>query len=83
MKSHTVKAIRLYNDLTQLQFAHRLGYAQSTIGDIESMRKVPSDRLRASIARQFPITDEFLSFLRDYEKLNGIIHDITISQIKA
>lgn len=79
MKAHTIKALRLYHKLTQAEFAERLGYAQSTIGDIEAMRKKPSDRLRACIAMEFPITDEFITFLRNYEKLNKLPHDITLT----
>lgn len=78
VEAHTVKAVRLFNEMTQAEFAKRLGYAQSTIGDIEAMRKNPSDRMRASIAIHFPITDEFIAFLRNYEKLNKLPHDINL-----
>ncbi|EFI69312.1 hypothetical protein BFZC1_06033 [Lysinibacillus fusiformis ZC1] len=80
MKPHTIKALRSYHGLTQEKFASKIGFARTTISEVENMRKYPSAALLAAITRQFEITDEFIAFLRSFEKLNGIIHDYTISQ---
>lgn len=80
MKSSTIIARRVYEGLTQVEFATKLGYSQATIGMIESGQREPSAQLRGAIARHFPFTDEFLSFLFHYEKMNGIIHNNTICQ---
>jgi len=79
MKPRTIKALRSYHGLTQGEFASQIGYARTTISDVENMRKYPSAALLAAITRQYEITDEFIAFLRDFEKLNEIIHDYTIS----
>ncbi|MEA0562460.1 helix-turn-helix domain-containing protein [Lysinibacillus irui] len=79
MRPHTIKSLRKFHGLTQAEFASRIGYARTTISDVENMRKNPSLSLLAAITRQFEITDEFIAFLRSFEKLNGIIHDCTIT----
>jgi len=79
MKPHTIKALRSYYGLTQGEFASRIGYARTTISEVENMRKYPSAALLAAITRQFEITDEFIAFLRDLEKMNKFIHDYTIT----
>ena len=79
MKNTTLIARRLFENLSQSEFAAEIGYSQATIGLVESGQREPSRQLRGAIARRFPYTDEFLSFLYDYEKMNGIIHDYTLS----
>lgn len=79
MRPQTIMALRSYHGLTQREFASRIGYTRSTISEVENMRKYPSVALLAAITRQFEITDEFVAFLRDFEKINGIIHDYTIT----
>lgn len=79
MRPHTIKALRSYHGLTQGEFALRIGFARTTISEVENMRKYPSAALLAAITRQFEITEEFVAFLRSFEKLNGIIHDYTIT----
>lgn len=80
MKAETIKALRSYHGMTQGEFASRIGYARTTISEVENMRKYPSASLLAAITRQFEITDEFIAFLCQFEKLNGIIHDYTITR---
>ncbi len=79
MNGNTVKAIRLFNGESQRSFAKLLGFSYSGIAAVESGRYAPSERLRASIARKFPIDESFIIFLRDFEKINGFIHDYTIT----
>ena len=80
MNGTTVKAIRLYNSQSQRSFAKELGFSSSGIAAVESGRYVPSERLRAAIARKYPINEDFIIFLRDYEKINGFTHNYTITQ---
>ncbi len=80
MKPGTIKALRTYHGMTQAEFASCIGYARTTISEVENMRKNPSVQLLVAITRQFEITDEFIAFLRKFEKLNGIIHDYTVSR---
>ncbi|MDM5233501.1 helix-turn-helix domain-containing protein [Lysinibacillus pakistanensis] len=79
MKPHMIKALRSYYGLTQGEFASQVGFARTTISEVENMRKYPSAALLAAITRQFEITDEFVAFLRDFEKINGIIHNYTLT----
>lgn len=75
MNGNTVKAIRLFNDESQQSFARLLGFSSSGIAAVESGRYKPSVRLRAAIARRFPITDDFIHFLREFEKMNNFSQD--------
>ncbi|MFJ7914798.1 MULTISPECIES: helix-turn-helix domain-containing protein [unclassified Lysinibacillus] len=79
MRPHTIKSLRKFHGLTQAEFASRIGYTRSTISEVENMRKYPSAALLTAVTRQFEITDEFIAFLRNFEKLNGIIHDYTVT----
>lgn len=79
MNGNTVKAIRLFNSHSQRSFAKELGFSSSGIAAVESGRYVASERMRAAIARKYPIGDDFINFLRDFEKINGFIHDYTIT----
>jgi len=66
MRPHTIKSLRKFHGLTQAEFASRIGYARTTISDVENMRKNPSLSLLAAITRQFEITDEFIAFFAQF-----------------
>lgn len=83
MKGSTIVARRVFEGLSQAEFAEALGYSQSSIGFVESGQREPSPRLIAAIARRFPFTDEFLSFFDDYSKINGINHDAILPSNKS
>lgn len=83
MNGITIKVIRLYNSQSQRSFAKELDFSSSGIAAVESGRYSASERLRAAIARKYPINEDFINFLREYEKLNGLLHDYTISQIQS
>ena len=78
MDLHPIKQLREHYGLTQAEFANQIGYARTTVSDVENMRKNPSPALLAAISRQFEITDEFVDSLRNNEKLNGLIHNYTL-----
>lgn len=78
MDLHPIKQLREHYGLTQAEFAKRIGYARTTVSDVENMRKNPSPALLAAISRHFEITDEFVTFLRNTEKLNELVHNYTL-----
>lgn len=61
-----IKAMRKFHNLTQEQFAKKLGFSRSVISDVESMRRKPSANLLLAISRNFERTDEFFSFRHFY-----------------
>lgn len=81
MLNNTIKALRLYNEMTQEQFASKIGYSITAISLAESGSRTISPRLQSAIARHFPLDDGFLLFLRKYEKMNKLIHDTTLTSI--
>lgn len=78
MDLHPIKQLRDHYGLTQAEFANRIGYARTTVSDVENMRKNPSPALLAAISRHFEITDEFVDSLCNYKKLDGLIHNYTL-----
>ncbi|MGE7984964.1 helix-turn-helix transcriptional regulator [Lysinibacillus fusiformis] len=61
-----LKKTRSFYGLTQAELAVKLGYAQTTVSDIENKRKHASEKFKAALIRHFPRTDEFERFL--YER---------------
>lgn len=55
-----IKALRKALDLTQQQFADRVGVKQSTIATYESERNVPSDAVISLICREFSVREAWL-----------------------
>lgn len=81
MLNNTIKALRLYNGMTQEQFASKIGYSTTALSFVETGSRAISPRLQSAIARHFPLDDGFITFLRSYEKMNKIIHDTTLTYI--
>ena len=79
MKGHTLIALRDFNGLSQEEFSAKIGYARSSIAKVEAGYIEPSRRLISAIARNFTITDDIISYLRKFEKLNGLNHDYTVT----
>lgn len=79
MKRNTVKALRMYTQQTQAEFAESLGLSRSAIAMVENGFREPSERLSAAIARTYPITPEFISFLIDFENMDKFIHNTKIT----
>lgn len=55
-----IKQIRKTLDLTQFEFAKRLGTVQNTITGYESGRRNPSNAVITSICREFNVNEEWL-----------------------
>lgn len=71
MSAMGVKAIRLSENLTQQEFAARLGVSQSLIGDVERGRRRVTENLRIRIAQQFGTGDKVIEAIaRAKESVN-------------
>lgn len=81
MLNNTIKALRLYNGMTQEQFASEIGYSITALSMAETGARAISPRFQSAIARRFQLDDDFLLFLRKYEKVNSLIQDNTIQHI--
>ncbi|MBP1913253.1 transcriptional regulator with XRE-family HTH domain [Lederbergia galactosidilyticus] len=70
MNVETFKAIRLYLEKNQQEFAEFLGVANSTVAGIEAGNRPISDQVRARVARKFSVDAEFLEFMERNKKLS-------------
>lgn len=59
-----MRAIRLYNGLSQRAMAQKLGISASYLCDIEAGRKRVTRDLRMRVAMMFDVTDEMLEAIR-------------------
>ena len=57
-----IKQVRQAADLTQAQFAERLGLSRNFIAMIETGGRVPSDRTISDICREFGVSLAWLQF---------------------
>lgn len=80
MLNNSIRALRLYNGMTQEEFAKKIGYSITALSLAETGARPISARLQSAIARHFTLDDGFLIFLRKYEKVNKLIHDTTITR---
>ena len=55
-----IKKLRKALDLTQQEFANRLGLKQNTVATYEMARTVPSDRTIFAICREFNVNEQWL-----------------------
>lgn len=55
-----IKKIRKFFELTQTEFAERIGSVQNTITGYESGRRSPSNQVIALICREFGVNEEWL-----------------------
>jgi transcriptional regulator with XRE-family HTH domain len=69
MTNEMFRAIRLYKDLTQRDFAKIIGISKATVARIESGSLRVTPRVKAKIASNFELTDDFFMF---YEKMRKI-----------
>ncbi|WP_240375427.1 helix-turn-helix domain-containing protein [Bacillus piscicola] len=69
MTGKTVKAVRLYLEKTQEEFANDTGVSVSWLSRIENGKVKPSERLRMSISKIFEIDGEFLEVVERSHKL--------------
>lgn len=57
-----LKQVRKSNNLTQSDFAQRLGLKQNTIATYEMGRLTPSDRTISDICREFSVSEAWLRY---------------------
>ena len=55
-----IKELRKALDLTQTEFANRIGSVQNTITGYETGRRIPSNQVIALICREFNVSEEWL-----------------------
>lgn len=58
MKNIEIKAVRLFEQLSQVEFAKILGVSASTISLVEIEERRVTDRLSIAVRKHFPIDDE-------------------------
>lgn len=73
MNRHLFKAIRLEKGLTQREFGELLGLSQSTIANIEAGRREITDTVRARLAKNVNMTDDFFSFYLRFQEFEYTI----------
>ena len=73
MNRHLFKAIRLERGLTQRDFGELLGLSQSTIANIEAGRREITDTVRARLAKNVNMTDDFFSFYLRFREFEDTI----------
>ena len=61
MLSDRIKLVRRNANLTQTQFAERLGVKQNTIAQLEIGRREPSEQLILSMCREYGISYDWLT----------------------
>ncbi len=59
-----IRAVRVTSNLTQQEFASRLGLKQNTVANYETGRRVPINAVLSAIAREFGVSE---AWLRDGE----------------
>jgi len=70
MNKELFMEIRLFNGLSQAEFAKSVGVSNATVCRIESGERSISDFIRSKVARKYDITsDEFKEWRERYHKL--------------
>jgi len=70
MTNEMFRAIRLYKDLTQRDFAKIIGISKATVGRIESGSLRVTPRVKAKIASKIELTDDFFAFYKKMRKIS-------------
>lgn len=60
MNKNTVRVIRLYYGLSQVEFAKRIGVSQQLVSHVESGAIEISPKTKVKILKEFPITPEII-----------------------
>ncbi|PRT08360.1 XRE family transcriptional regulator [Bacillus wiedmannii] len=66
------KYVRLYKNMTQIEFASLLGVSLATVGRIETGSLNLTSKVKAKLVSNFEFDKEFFSFVERYEKLGEI-----------
>lgn len=68
MNKEMFRALRLFHDLSQLEFAKTLGVSHSTVDGVETGRRSITPFIRAKVVTAYHIDEAFLSFYDKYKK---------------
>ncbi|WP_335358701.1 helix-turn-helix domain-containing protein [Bacillus sp. JJ1127] len=66
------KFVRLYKNMTQVEFACYLGVSLATVGRIETGSLKLTSKVKAKVVSNFEFDKEFFSFVERYERLGEV-----------
>ena len=77
-----LKAWRECNGMTQTKFSKKLGLSPSSLGDLESGRRIPTPSRVAKIAKKLGVGEESLVLLslRDYLLSHGLEYRVILEK---
>ena len=77
-----LKAWRQCEEMNQLQFAKKLGISPSSLGDLETGRRIPTPTRVIAIAKKLGIGEDTLVLLslRDYLRSHGLNYKIVLEK---
>lgn len=79
MTGEQLRDLRLALSMSQRKFAELVGVGYSTIARIESGSQTMSLLTRAKIVQKIQLDDGLFIFVAKSQKLNRLIHNLTIS----
>lgn len=68
----TVRAIRLYHNLSREEFAERCHVSLGTIGALESGHRRVTQNMQLKIIKAFELTDDIMHLINRYKTINGL-----------
>lgn len=69
MTNEMFRAIRLYKNMNQIEFARFIGVSLATVGRIETGSLELTPKVKAKLADRFEFNGEFFSFFENYLKI--------------
>ncbi|AQX53351.1 helix-turn-helix domain-containing protein [Priestia flexa] len=70
MNSNVFKAFRLHLGMTQKTFAELIGVSATTVAFIETGQRSISPLTKSKLAKTLEISDEFLTFVENLNRIN-------------
>ncbi|NNU88672.1 XRE family transcriptional regulator [Geobacillus sp. MR] len=70
MTNEMFKLLRLYSKMSMREFAKYIGVSKATVYSIEANKRPISKYVRGRLADKFDLTDDFLEYVRKYQKLS-------------
>lgn len=78
---NTLKTLRLQNNMTQAQLAHKLGVTKSVVSAYENSLRMPSYDILISISKVFKVTTDYLLGLENKREID--LSGLTEAEITA
>ncbi|GGE80346.1 helix-turn-helix domain-containing protein [Priestia taiwanensis] len=72
MENELFRAVRLYKEMTQHEFAKYLEVSHGTIGRIEQGSLKVTPNVKAKLISKFELTDAFFDFFENYKRLSQL-----------